>query len=672
MTTITDDSPKTEDVTEEAQVFNLKLKDEDIIQMLRKPIERSEQVWEDRYKLSEVRERNRKYWLGDQIDKSMLYDHNVPYVDNRIFVSVETIVSTVNSRTPQPEVFPARDTITSKQLAEDVGTACEAHSEKHNFSQVLKFATREMLTSRIGWIKLKWDEEKNDLIPEAVLPENIIVDHNARPGTNPKYFSQKLENTVEELIIKFPEAEQALLKELGITRGVRTQMNKLVTYNETWFSYYEDGECKEGLAWHFRKVVLGKCDNPNWNYKKKKGKEANFLPFPPKPYIPMNFLNTGRYFIDETTLIEQAAPMQDVLNKRGRQIVENADDVGGGWIISTKAMKVADAEELTGARDEKIMVKTEDVRSAVNRLPVQALPNYVLEDKYDARNEIDNIFSTHSITRGEQSDNVTLGQDQMQVSQDMGRQDEIVRAIENTANQYYKLLVHMMKVYYTDEHWFRVIGDDGKFDSVMMKNDKIEDGIDIKVKSGSTMPLDKQGMKAMAVKMAELGIIDPLTFYEDAGLDNAQKRLERLFKWNVDPSSMIEGLDLENFDREAFMDTQIIINGEEAKPRDEVTPQHLAWHRSYMMSGEFRKLDNNIKQEYVKHIALEAEEMRRTLQLEETQLPTDEEIAQGNQMADEANANNPEMQPPPDMQGQGAPQPKQEKILKTLDNQLHQ
>lgn len=647
MTTVSDDV-KSEDVAEETTLFNLNLKDEEIIRMLKKPIEKSEQVWESRYGLSKVRDTNRKLWLGDHLDKSALYDHNVPYVDNRIFVSVETVVATVNARIPQPEVFPANDTKTSKQLAQDVEKGCEAHSEKHFLNNKFKYATRNLLTDRIGWVKLRWDESfgaKGDIIPEVIPPENIIVDHTAKPGDNPKFISEKLENTVEELIIKFPDSEDDLLKSLGITRGVRTQLDKLVNYNETWFSYYEDGKLKEGLAWHFRNVVLGKVENPNWNYKKNKEREANFLDSPPKPYVPMNFLNTGRYFIDETTLIEQAKPLQDVLNKRGRQIVENADDVGGGWIISTKAMTADAAEELTGARDEKIMVKTEDVRSAVNRMPVAAFPNYVIEDKFDARSEIDNVFSTHDISRGERSKNITLGQDQMQQQADFGRQDEIVRAIETTADRYFKLLVQLMKVFYTDEHWFRIVGEDGKFDSVMMKSDNIEDGIDLKVKSGSTMPLNKEGMKAMAVKMAELNLIDPLTFFEDAELSNPTKRMERLFKWQVDPASMVEGLNMENFDRTAFMDIQIILAGAIAKPRDEVMPEHLDYHNKFLMTGEFRTQKDEIKQNMVNHITLETEEMRRTLQLEETQMPTPEEIQKGNEQTDQNNAQDPQIDP---------------------------
>lgn len=237
---------------------------------------------------------------------------------------------------------------------------------------------------------------------------------------------------------------------------------------------------------------------------------ANILDFPEPPFIPINYLNDGTSYIDLTSMVEQAAPLQRVLDRRGFQIMENAEMAGSGMIFNTQMITKDDISKLVGAPDEKVGVKG-DVRSAFQRIPPPSLPNYVIEDKIDARNEIDNIFATHDVTRGEKSGNVTLGQDKMQIGQDYNRMEDIARAVERMATKYYRYLVQMMKVYYTEDHYFRAVGEDGQFDFIVMRGDLIEDGIDISVQTGSTMPIQKDQQNKTVGELATIGMIDPLT-----------------------------------------------------------------------------------------------------------------------------------------------------------------
>ena len=634
---------RVEGIIDDDYLFDLdSVTDKELLDIVRKQIPASESYWNNKkgFNLAETQKQNTNLWLGKHYEGIELYDHQVPYMDNRIFTDVETVVASVTARVPQPEVYPSQDTTTSKQLAKDLEATLVRYTEKNRVMSVhVKVAVRHMLLSRIGWIKLRWDESKGkngDIVTEFVLPEDIVVDKNAKYGQEPMFIAQWLECSLDELVTKFSNAKDKIYSELGIQRGVKTQLQKLVRYKEIWFTYLKDGAKKEGVAWTFNDtIVLGKMKNPNWNYSKSSEFQRNYLDNPAKPYIPFNYLNLGRHYIDDISLVEQAKIPQDILNKRGRQIVENADSTNGGWVFSSKALSKDDAAELTGASDEKIVVDADDVRTAVSRIPMDALPNYVLEDKFDARNVIDNVFATHNVTRGEESGSNTLGQDVLQKNQDLGRQDDIVRAIDDAMDMYYQYLCQMFKVFYTDEHWFKITGEDGQFDSVVMKSDNIEDGIEIQVKSGTTLPVDKASMRATALKLAELQAIDPLTLYEDLYLPNPQKRFDRLIQWISDPASFTQGTKGEELDREAFMDIQILNAGVAAKPRDDITEQHMNYHRKYIMGGQYRKLKDNVKQLHIDHMALETEELRRTLMLEETQLPIAEETELANQTTDQ-------------------------------------
>lgn len=651
-----------EGVIEEDVIFDLDMKDEEVIALVKKKVEKAESFWNSTFKWDKVREKNEKYWLGEQIDKKKLYDHNVPYVENRVFLDIETSNSILNSRTPEPEVFPAQNTETSKKIAEDIEKGLLAHSEKHQIQDKFRFILRHMKLYRIGCLMLRWDEDFGrigDIVPEYIMPEDLILDPDARPGENPKIGGRYLDQTVEELILKFPDKQEEIFKRLDIQRGTKSQLGKIVRYKEIWFTYYKGGKPQEGVCWMFNDLLLGKMRNPNWVYAEGNEYKKNFLDRPLKPFIYFTYLNLGRHLVGSTSEIEQAIPLQDVLNKRGKQIVENADHANSGWVFG-KGFSAEDAELLTGDPDEKIITDSDNVNNTVARFPGAQLPAFVLQDKREARDAIDNMFSVHSVTRGEESSNKTLGQDQLQIQQDMTRQDDLVRCFESGVDQYYKHLLQMMKVYYTEEHMYRINGEDGQFDTVVMKADNIEDGIDVKVKVGSTLPIDKAALRKISMELVGAGLGDPMSLYEDLGLPNARKRMERLLKWKMDPASFADDVRKEKFERDAFMDIQILNRGKMAEPRKGITPEHLEYHTEYMMGREYREAKDEVKQMHVDHVSMETEDLRQTADLRATQLPTDEDVMLANSKTDEANAMSGQQpgQSPIPQQNPTQPQPK--------------
>lgn len=635
--------------SEDGAVFNLELSDEELLRLIQKPISNAKAHWEAKkgFNLTEVRAKNKKYWLGNHVDERDLYDYNSRYMDNRIFVAVETVSSAVSARNPQPEVSPAQSTITSIQLAKDVEAALLAYADKYRLNiSVFRPATRHLLVYRLGVIKQRWDEHLGpigDIRTEYVNPADILVDKDALPGENPRFIRQTLRGTRQELLLKFPDAKAKILKHFGMAETDNDKLGIVEAYYEIWFTFYDKDGCpEEGVCWTLGDtVVLGKMENPNWVDDESKGKvRKNFLDAPVKPYFGLNYLNLGESWIDDTTSLEQAIALQDSLNKRGAQIEENADQASGGLVLNSTMIGSQAASNLTGAPDEKLMVAG-DVRSAAARMAPALLPAYVMEDKYDSRNEIDNIFATQSISRGEESKNNTLGQDQLLLRQAMGRQEDIVRAIDDLAHRLYRHTAQMMKVYYTEDHWFAVNGEDGQFDFIAMKNDKIEDGLDIKVKAGTTLALDKAGMRDTAIKLAEQGLIDPLSLYEDLGVPNPRKRVERLMKWQqekIAPGTYMKDLQEEEFNREAFMDMQVLLAGKMPKVRDEVGPEYLAYITKFMISGHYRAAVEKkpaIQKLFVDFLSLSHEQARQTLMAMETQLPTPQDMNAANQQAAE-------------------------------------
>lgn len=655
---------------DDTNALTLDVPDEDLLTLLKKPISESKSYWDNSFGLRKAREDNMRYWLPKHWEMygTDVYDYqeDSQYQNNRIFTSLETVISTVNARAPGIEVMPAQDTLVSLQMAKDLQKTCDAYISKNGIIDMFRLSTRNLLIKRGCFLKLRWDRnrgQKGEIVTEIVQLEDTIVDKDAKMGEIPRFMGHRLRGyTAEEIISILPDSEQKVFELLGCKRkdkqgnlvAYQGQLGKKVEIIEVWFRYYKKGELFSGVCWVDENcsMILDKDRNPNWNYEEGEGRSANFLDEPAPPFIPINHLNDGESYFDQTTLIEEAAPLQRILDKRGFQIMDNADQAGSGLVFNTQMIGKSDIEKLTGSPDERIGVKG-DVRSAVARVAPPPLPAYVIQDKIDARNEIDNIFGTHDVSRGERGNNQTLGQDLLQHRQDMTRFDDIARAVERQATGYLRYLVQMMKVYYTEDHYYKAVGEDGQFDFIVMRSDLIENGIDIRVAAGSMMPVDKIGQQKWVGDLAKMGMIDPLTVFEVAAggnLPEPKKMLERYMTFKTDPLRFMGDIKEDEFSRDAYMDVQVLNEGTMPDIRDEYTPTYLNFMNNYMIGGEFEKQPALVKQMYLEHINIVRDIINRQLSKLMTQMPTKEEMMLQNQQTMQ------DQQMMSQMEG-GAPQP---------------
>ena len=313
--------------------------------------------------------------------------------------------------------------------------------------------------------------------------------------------------------------------------------------------------------------------------------------------------------------------------------MENADQGSGGLVYNTEMITKKEIAQLSGDPSESVGVKG-NVSQAVTRIAPAPLANYVLEDKYDARAQIDDIFGTHDISRGKESGNKTLGQDQIQISQDYTRMDEISRAHMRAAVDYYKMLAQMMKVHYTEEHWKRLKGEDGQFDFIMMRSDLIEDGIDIEVEEGSNLPMNRGQQQEFIVNLMSAGMVDPLTIYEvgaGAPLPSPKRMLERYMAWQTDPLKYAGLTQPDDQDKNALMDIQILNRGEMPELRDEITADYIAFFNRYMISPDYRKAVKDkpeVQQLYFIHLQRAQELAQQYIDLMSTQMPEQQQVDQ--------------------------------------------
>ena len=574
--------------------------------------------WNDKLNLSRVREDNERRWLNQNLEVggTSLYDFQTPYRDNRIFVSVETLSSNIVGRVPYPEVTEGQDTEASRELAHQYEKILFAVAEDNLIKPKLQMVARHLLIGyRLGAMKIAWNKQggmrkedggfHGDIWLNYIRPHRLVIDAESHDKENIPLIAESLNTTLEELGYMFPDKKDQLYKQVAGQEGGEVPiLQTRLDYHEVWFTFFNsEGEKQEGVAWVYKPVVLDYGLNPYYNYSTSEGK-TNFFDSPKKPYVLFNFLQLGRWVMDDSSLTEQASTLQDVLEKRGRQIVDNADQAAATRVFNTMMINARDAEKYVGNPKQNILVKG-DVRTAFARFPAPELPRYVLEDKYDARTEIDNIFGTHAPLRGEKTSSPTLGQEVLSQRSDIGRTSSLTESIETGATEVYRWITQLYKVFATEPHIAKYAGEDGKMVFTNFSGDKIEDGVQIRVRAGSVAAEDKMSDRTEALELVKVNKIDPLTFAEKWHLEQPREFAKRLIYYLVDPAKYIaEVLQMGQAggDQEAQEVLKKIMAGENVPPAKNPTKEYLAYFNQFIKSPEFAKLDPEVKNLVLQHI----------------------------------------------------------------------
>jgi len=498
-------------ITSYRQNLEYDKKDDELIIAINKAIGESQEF---KNQVDKVGERNKRYWKsGNDKTEGTTHPKKSKTVINRIFTDVETAIPILSANTPEPTIIGSVQNDIREKLRDGLEIAYEV---KYQMQQKLQCLIRHWFLFRLGVWKYRWDKNKS-FMTENVIPRKVGIDKRATNKDNCEYVWEELEDTVENLIEKFPKKKKELLDIAG-----KDNIKSKLKYYEFW------GGNGEWVCWIIpaRNIILEKKKNPNFDYD---DETKNIYQTPQFPYIFLNVFNIGddTSLYDETSLIEESIPMQDGVNQLEQQIIDLNEGQKRVWVTSGEAMSEKKAQDLVD--------KTGDLMVYLDRKAPLGAVTQVQSGKPDASlfnnlthllSEIDNVMGIHSTTRGERAQQETYGGRQLLMASDVGRMDMIVRNVEQAMEEWYNALLHMLKVY-SDEN---VIFNSSE-KMIEIKVEDIPQGIMVMVKKGSTLPTDDRTRMDMAQQLATAGMIDPKTLFEELGYGNIDQRVQDLFQW---------------------------------------------------------------------------------------------------------------------------------------------
>lgn len=478
--------------------------------------------WDETYKnyfgkISTRQTTNERYWIGKSYGSALESVRDYGASDPVIFESFENLLPLITRENPEP-VVNAIGTQDTQDAADTLGHALVEIASTQSLKVKMRESARHWGIWLLGVTKIAWDTEENTVQIYNVLPENISLDPKGRfdgGKFNGEWVGEAKTESAETLIKRFPDQEEKILEKAKGNRSV------FLKYQEYWTPDF--------VFWKLGDVILDKRQNINWNWDEEAG--VNHLTQPSMPYAFVYYFSNGRQPHDETSLIEQCIPLQDVVNKRLRQIDKNADDTNNGWVFNNSFTEDNGSRALqTLRKGGAIIAPTPSINEAVMRFQAPPLPSFIFDDMLDKREQIRNIFGVRGTTAaGIASERTVQGKIEIKGA-DADRVMPIVEQIERTEKWIYDYIVQMIYVYFTESMLAYLVGAESA-QQFFATIQSLPFKANVEVKEGSTIPQDPLLRRNEAIEMFNLGALDPVTLFERMDFPNPEETANKLVAW---------------------------------------------------------------------------------------------------------------------------------------------
>jgi hypothetical protein len=483
-------------------------------------------------KVKDRQDNNYKYWKGEQYASKATDQRGV---DNVIFESVETLLPIVSRQNPEPSVS-AEQTDDGMFVADCTAKILEAKADETRLKSKIKLSARHWSLYFLGCFKMGWDTDVDDMYFQVINPQRLVLDPK---GTfdgaefKGKYIGEYKTATAEDLAKTFPEHADA------IREYVDGKMGSSLGYHEWWTNEY--------VFWRFRDLILDKRQNPYWNGSEEKTSMdeygqtvvdsvdgVNHFATPKMPYSFLSVFNTGKQPHDETSLVEQCLSLQDIVNKRLKQIDKNADDTNNGWVFSNQFDQDQAKNALNALRNGgAIIAATESIQDSVQRFPAPALANFVYQDMEDKRQQVYNIMGVRGSTaQGVLNENTVRGKIEIK-GQDVDRLALVIEQVEQFVDHLYNLATQTIYVYYDESKAARSLGPEKAARYMALLKAGPSRRLVVSVKEGSTIPQDPLLRRNEAIDLWGAGALDPETLFERLNFPDPKEMAAKLFAFKA-------------------------------------------------------------------------------------------------------------------------------------------
>ena len=492
---------------------------------------------------------------------------------NRIFVNTEAVINSLIANPPKPNFIPARNTPTSVRLAQIQEKFFLRRYDDRNMKETLRKGLRNLFFARLIVIKIFWNPAIDDYDVVAVDPRKLRVSSNCTKEEESEFAIEEVDCSLCDMLDRFPDKKKDIMEKAGyVTEEQAYIENPKMTYKESWIGDY--------LICKYQNIVLSKMRNPYYDWdglimtkdeedrlsqvdgdsyrniiRQAKEEQAwrrsqsdifgkpsyffNHFSHPRKPYIFATVLNNENKPIGRTSFIEEAASLQENVDRRKQQIHDNADIMNGllkidSQVVSSKAEAQKIRRDIAAG-----FIWGKGVKEGVGIDTGAALPQFVFDDMTDSRSEIDNIMAASSAFRGEREGQETKAGRLALIQQSALRLNELVQVVDYVCYELFNWMYHLAKVKYTETHYAKELGENQAVEIISLQQDDFQDGTEINIIPGKTMPEDKEFKYLRAQADVAGGIISPVDYLKEAGYSDPLETAQNAVRYKLNPVAAV-------------------------------------------------------------------------------------------------------------------------------------
>ena len=445
-------------------------------------------------------------YKGTYFQNKNLPDYKSNEISNHVFSTIETIRPIMTDNNPKFLAVPS--TPAGMEFSADVQTALDYEWDREKMPLKLPAQLIPMLVYGNAVWFVQWDGkdgEYGNISIKPVDPFNIFPDPLAESIDNSEFLVYATYRNANQIKQQFPEKASAI-------EGSRITMSELVAErdnNDTqdanqvlilemwcrdWVTMDESVEGKKQLKYPKGRVItclpeLGILLSD----KKNPYKDGKFPFVLMKNYdIPFEFWGVGE--------VEQIMSPQHYVNELTNQIIDNAKNTANmQWIID-KNSGIGQGK-LTN-RPGLVIRKTPG--SEVRRDTPPAMPSYVRDQIEILKKDIQDISGVFDSLKGEQQGSITAASAILALQEASQARIRLkIKLMEASLSELAQIVYSRMQQFWKLDRWVRITDVEGNPSFREIGAQVLSNDYDLKVMAGSTMPVNRNAMLDLMIRLAQ-------------------------------------------------------------------------------------------------------------------------------------------------------------------------
>lgn len=564
-----------------------------------------------------------------------LYTPPAPYyrvrpVINRIRPTVRTELAKLTAQRPTAYVIPASSEDRDLFAAQAGEQVWDSLYRKHEFKRVLRKALFWTLTCGTGWVKTYWDptkvdadsEQMGDICFEAETPFHIFVpDLREQELEQQPFIIHAQLKSIDWVKLNFPmlklnfpsKTGEEILEDSWLNMVGATSSNDQhkVLILEVWVKPRKVAMFPEGAVFTVVGDELAQ-GMYGWPYGHQK------YPFSKIDHIP-----GGKFYSDSS--IVDLIPLQREYNRTRGQIIEAKNRMAKPQLAAEKGS--IDPSKIT-SEPGQVVLYTPGFNPP-QPIPLQTLPSYVLQELDRILLDWSDIAGIHEVSQGQVPPGVSAATAISYLQeQDETKLSHTVESLEMAVEKSAQMALGYVGQFWDASRTVKVTGLDGTFDVMAFRGSDLRGNTDIKVESGSALPVSRAAKQALIMDFMKMGFIQPdegMEVLELGGINKIYDRLQidkkqaqrenlKMAKVSLDLLDMhlqqeIERINNTEADTITEEGVPLDIDGDPIPP-DLIVPVntydnhaiHIMVHNDYRKSQSFENQPQHIKELFDQHV----------------------------------------------------------------------